>query len=75
MNCEPVSPQLKGVVCIFCSRRTPLPVSSLNQAPANGFADRTARISLIRCQHCSKEAQYRAIEVIPLQVASYAASA
>jgi len=76
MNCESVSTHDKGVVCIFRSTRTPLPVPSLNHTPANGSMSEFARLSLVRCQSCGKEAQYQAIEIIPLRLtASCAASA
>lgn len=76
MNHEPVGTTSNGVVCIFCSTRTPLSPSSHNQTSGNGFAARTGLLSLVRCQCCGKEAQYRAMEIIPMQSATrYGASA
>jgi len=67
MNCEPVPMQPKGVVCIYCSMRTPLPAPSLKQAPATQVADAAGRFSIVRCRWCGKEALYFAMEAIPLQ--------
>jgi len=77
MNSESVAAdRSKGVICIFCLTRTPLPVSFSDKKTSPMFAEWGPRISLIRCQHCGKEAPYRSIEIISLPAtANYGASA
>ena len=56
-----------GVVCIFCSKHTPLPFFSLSRKPANGITDGLGRSSLIRCKYRDEEARYRPTQIIPLR--------
>jgi hypothetical protein len=63
----------RGVVCIFCSTRTPLPVPS-DQNRNDAFADRHSWLTLVRCDWCGKEAQYMADEVVVMQAAAAGAS-
>jgi len=70
MDRQPVSTHRRGVVCIFCSMRSPLPVSLSDERPPYIFAAPNPLLSLIRCQWCGKEAQYRASEIIILQEAA-----
>ena len=74
MTLEPAS-TLQGVVCIFCSTQTPLHASFSGKKASPMLANSKPWLSLVRCQCCGKEAQYRGIEIIPLPVtASYQAA-
>jgi hypothetical protein len=67
MTFEPAS-TLQGVICIFCSTRTPLHTSFSDKKTSLVLAKSKPRLSLVRCQYCGKEAPYPAIEIIPLPV-------
>jgi hypothetical protein len=48
------------VTCIFCGRPTPVPASG----PSKFASHVPRRISIIRCKVCSKEATYRACDIV-----------
>ena len=65
MTFEPAS-TLEGVICIFCSTHTPLHTSLAGKKTSLVLTNTKPRLSLVRCQCCGKEAQYRGMEIIPL---------
>jgi hypothetical protein len=61
MSQQPETQHWSGVVCMFCGRRTPLPVST---GPKTSEG---RRVLILRCQVCGKEAPYQASEMFEFQ--------
>lgn len=70
MNWELVMSHRRGVVCIFCSTRTPLPVSLFDPKRWDAFGDLHSGLLVARCESCGKEAQYTPGEIIAIQTAA-----
>ena len=56
----------RGVMCIFCGLPTPVQESHEGTAPTDA-PRRNRRVSIVRCEVCGKEAQYRSYEISELE--------
>ena len=71
---EKLEPIVRGVVCLHCGMNTPFPNPTSRGSSANEFAIPKAKVSLIRCTGCGKEAPYLAEEIVVLKKLSHSAS-
>ena len=56
-----------GVVCLFCSAHIKLHSPLRAEAGPDGDEGTVARVSLLWCPVCQREAPYRSVEVIELE--------
>jgi len=70
MNREAAVSHRRGVVCIFCSTRTPLPIPQDQKRRHEAFEDRRSGLTVVRCDWCGREAQYMADEVVVMRASA-----
>jgi len=65
MNQTAPHPTQKGVICLFCGASTTLPAQSEHRHALNPAA---YLFSIVRCDHCGKEALYLPDEIIRIEL-------
>ena len=56
---------LKGVTCLFCGARTPIPTST-DIETGREFDHSSSRYCIVRCSLCGKEAPYLSSELLDI---------